>query len=152
MPPTYRLALVGFGSVNRALARMIADDGGRMGERLGFRLSIVAVSDLLLGSAHDAGGLDLAELTALPAEQGALASVQGGRAEADNEALIKNSSVDIVAEATFTDARTGEPRGNPLPVGARRRQACRHDQQGPCRVPRRGVARARRRTRRFLRH
>ncbi len=111
MPPTYRLALIGFGSVNRALARMIADDGGRMGERLGFRLSIVAVSDLLLGSAHDAGGLDLDELTALPAEKGALASVRGGRAEADNEALIKNSSADIVSEATFTDARTGEPAG-----------------------------------------
>lgn len=109
MTPIYKLALIGFGNVNRALAQIIADDGPGMAERLGFELSIVAVSDLFLGSAYDPDGLDLDALTSLPAEKGALASVSGGKAEAENEALIKDSVADIVAEATFTDAQTGEP-------------------------------------------
>lgn len=109
MAPTYELALVGFGNVNRALTQIIADDGPKMSENLGFSLSVVAVSDLFLGSAYDPNGLDLETLTTLPAEKGALASVANGKAEADNETLIKDSGTDIVAEATFTDAQTGEP-------------------------------------------
>lgn len=109
MTPTYRLALIGFGNVNRALAQIIADDGANMAERLGFELSIVAVSDLSLGSAQDPDGLDLEVLISLPAENGALAFGSGGGAEADNEALSKGSVANIVAEATFTDAQTGEP-------------------------------------------
>ena len=109
MTPTYRLALIGFGNVNRALAQIIADDGASMAERLGFELSIVAVSDLFLGSVYDPEGLDLDALTALPADKGVLASVPGGKADADNETFIRESVADIVAEATFTDAQTGEP-------------------------------------------
>jgi homoserine dehydrogenase len=60
MTQTYRLALIGFGNVNRALAQIIADDGANMVERLGFDLSIVAISDLFLGSVYDPEGLDLA--------------------------------------------------------------------------------------------
>lgn len=109
MTSTYRLALIGFGNVNRALAQIIADDGAGMAERLGFELSIVAVSDLFLGSVYDPEGLDLNALTSLPAEKGALESLPGGKADADNEALIKESAADIIAEATFTDPQTGEP-------------------------------------------
>jgi homoserine dehydrogenase len=109
MTSTYRLALIGFGNVNRALAQIIADDGASMAERLGFELSIVAVSDLFLGSVYDPDGLDLDALTALPAEKGALESVPAGKGDADNETLIKESVADIIAEATFTDSQTGEP-------------------------------------------
>lgn len=109
MTDSYKLALIGFGNVNRALAQIIADDGTSMAERLGFELTIVAVSDLFLGSAYDPSGLDLGALNSLPAEKGALDSIVNGRREADNESLIKNSAADIVAEATFTDAQTGEP-------------------------------------------
>ena len=109
MTDSYKLALIGFGNVNRALAQIIADDGANMAERLGFKLSIVAVSDLFLGSVYEPEGVDLGTLTSLPAEKGALALVPGGNADADNETLIKESVADIVAEATFTDANTGEP-------------------------------------------
>ncbi len=109
MSRTYKLALIGFGNVNRALAQIIAEDGADMATRLGFDLSIVAVSDLFLGSAYDPNGLDLRGLTTLPAEKEALSKLAGGKTEADNEALIKDSVADIVAEATFTDSTTGEP-------------------------------------------
>jgi homoserine dehydrogenase len=109
MIKTYKLALLGFGNVNRALAQIIADDGADMAKRLGFELSIVAVSDLFLGSAYDGDGLDLRALTALPAEKGALSAIVGGRSGSNNEVLIKDTVADIVAEATPTDSKTGEP-------------------------------------------
>ena len=89
MTDSYKLALIGFGNVNRALTQIIADDCANMAERLGFELSIVAVSDLFFGSVYDPKGLDLGTLTSLPAEKGALASVPGGFADANNEMLIK---------------------------------------------------------------
>lgn len=105
----YRLALIGFGGVGRALAEILRDKGAELREKEGAELSIVAVSDLRLGMAEDPQGLDLAALTALPNEPGALATLSGGRAEPDNEAVIKQSPADIVVEATFTNPETGEP-------------------------------------------
>ena len=46
--PTYNLALIGFGGVNRALAQLIADVPNRFAH-LGFDLQVVAITDLLMG-------------------------------------------------------------------------------------------------------
>ncbi len=48
----YNIALIGFGGVNRALAELIAAKNQLWERDLGFRLNIVAVSDLYLGSVH----------------------------------------------------------------------------------------------------
>jgi len=105
----YKIALVGFGGVNRGLAQLIAERNAEWRATLGFGLTIVGVTDLFLGSVLDRDGLDAAELVALPAEQGALARIAGGTAEAFNETVIKQSGADIIAEATFTNPVDGEP-------------------------------------------
>lgn len=105
----YKIALVGFGGVNRALAQLIAERNARWQQELGFSLKIVGVTDLFLGSAIDRDGLDAATLVALPASKGALAQLAQGSAEAFNEAVIKQSGADIIAEATFTNPKDGEP-------------------------------------------
>jgi len=105
----YKIALVGFGGVNRGLAQLIAERNASWKAALGFGLTIVGVTDLFLGSVVNRNGLDAAELAALPAEKGALARIAGGTAEAFNETVIKQSDADIIAEATFTNPVDGEP-------------------------------------------
>ncbi|KJZ39028.1 homoserine dehydrogenase [Pseudomonas fluorescens] len=105
----YKLALVGFGGVNRALAQMIAEHNENWKTELGFTLKIVGVTDLFLGSVIGREGLDAALLAKLPAVKGALAQLPGGAAEALNEAVIKDCGADIIVEATFTNPVDGEP-------------------------------------------
>jgi len=117
----YKLALVGFGGVNRALAQLIAERNEQWKTELGFTLKIVGVTDLFLGSVIGREGLDASVLARLPAAKGALAQLAGGEVAALNEAVIKDSGADIIVEATGHFV---------LPLGAGGRPACRHHQQG----------------------
>ena len=56
----YKIALVGFGGVNRGLARLVAERNGAWQRELGFSLKIVGVTDLFLGSIIDRNGFDAA--------------------------------------------------------------------------------------------
>lgn len=105
----YKIALVGFGGVNRGLAQLVADRNAEWKASLGFGIKIVGVTDLFLGSIVAKEGLDAKQLVALPIEKGALAQMPGGTAEALNEAVIKHSGADMIAEATFTNPVDGEP-------------------------------------------
>ncbi|WP_250475179.1 homoserine dehydrogenase [Caballeronia sp. GAFFF1] len=105
----YKVALIGFGGVNRALAQLAAENNPRWRRDLGFELRIVGVSDLYLGSVISQAGLNLDELCAIPAESGALARVPGGSSKPFTEEVITQSGADIVAEATFTNPVDGQP-------------------------------------------
>ena len=106
---TYRLALVGFGNVGRGLAQLLIDKKKQLALDPEIEIKVTAVSDMFLGFASDPNGLNLRELQRLPVEKGALAKLPGGKAQADNEAAITADHVDIVAELTFTNPKTGEP-------------------------------------------
>jgi len=105
----YKIALLGFGGVNRALAQLVSEKNDAWAEELGFTLKIVGVSDIFLGSVVGKNGLDPEALVALPATKGALASFENGSAEPANETVICHSGADIVAEATFTNPVDGQP-------------------------------------------
>jgi homoserine dehydrogenase len=105
----YKIALVGFGGVNRALAQLICERNQLWQSTLGFTLKIVGVTDLFLGSIMNPEGLDALALTNLPSAKGAFKQLEGGQAEAFNEAVIKQSGADIISEATFTNPVDGEP-------------------------------------------
>jgi homoserine dehydrogenase len=104
---TYNLALVGFGGVNRALAALIRDEPHRFAS-LGFELRVVAITDLAFGSLVQDDGIDLASVLAMP-RGASFEGLRGGSREPRNEEVIKNSSADIVVEATFTSPVDGEP-------------------------------------------
>ena len=61
----YNIALIGFGNVNRALANIISSNPEKFRSELGFNISIVAVSDIYLGSVYSPEGIDLALLNNL---------------------------------------------------------------------------------------
>lgn len=105
----YNIALIGFGGVNRALAQLVAERNDHWQAELGFRLNIVAVTDLNLGSVVSENGIDARMLVETRFQKGGFASLSGGSAEADNETVIKRAPADIVAEATFTNPEDGEP-------------------------------------------
>src|SRR5690242_21865954 len=99
----YKIALVGFGGVNRGFAQLVADCNAEWKEALGFTIKIVGVTDLFLGSIVAKDGLDAKQLVALPVEKGAFAQLPGGNAEAFNESVIKHYGADIFAYATFNN-------------------------------------------------
>ncbi|WP_426128380.1 homoserine dehydrogenase [Pararhizobium sp. PWRC1-1] len=105
----YNIALVGFGGVNRALAGLVAENNDNWNVQLGFRLNIVAVSDLHLGSVISPNGIDARMLVETKFAKGGFAQLSGGSAEADNEKVIRRAPADIIAEATFTNPLDGEP-------------------------------------------
>jgi homoserine dehydrogenase len=105
----YNIALIGFGGVNRALAELIASKNQLWERDLGFRLNIVAVSDLYLGSVVSANGLDAKTLVESKFANGGFGQLSGGSAEANNETVIKTAPADIIVEATFTNPTDGEP-------------------------------------------
>ncbi|ACI58279.1 Homoserine dehydrogenase (plasmid) [Rhizobium leguminosarum bv. trifolii WSM2304] len=105
----YNIALIGFGGVNRALAELIASKNPLWERDLGFRLNIVAVSDLYLGSVISPNGLDATTLVESKFAKGGFSQLSGGSAEANNEVVIKNAPADIIVEATFTNPKDGEP-------------------------------------------
>lgn len=105
----YNIALIGFGGVNRALAQLVAERNDLWQSELGFRLNIVAVTDLNLGSVVSRNGIDARMLVETNFEKGGFARLSGGSAEADNEKVIRQAPADIVVEATFTNPHNGEP-------------------------------------------
>ncbi|MBB6219599.1 homoserine dehydrogenase [Rhizobium leguminosarum] len=105
----YNIALIGFGGVNRALTELLATKSPLWERDLGFRLNIVAVSDLHLGSVISPNGLDAKTLVEANFAKGGFGRLSGGSAETDNEAIIKTAPADIVVEATFTNPTDGEP-------------------------------------------
>lgn len=106
---TYNISLIGFGGVNRALAELIASRNDDWQESLGFRLNIVGVSDLNLGSVISPNGIDPRVLIETRFEPGGFAGLSGGSADPRSLTVVREAPADIVVEATFTDVETGEP-------------------------------------------
>lgn len=105
----YKIGLIGFGGVNRALAELIATHNNSWEDSLGFRLSIVAVTDLQLGSVISPNGIDARMLIEAKFARGGFAKLSGGSAEPNNEHVIRTAPADIIVEATFTNPDNGEP-------------------------------------------
>ncbi|MDR0488754.1 MAG: homoserine dehydrogenase [Propionibacteriaceae bacterium] len=108
MSRNYNLALIGFGNVNRALTEVIHYDGAALAEKLGFTLTVTAITDLRFGAVVDGQGVDLGAALSLAPGQ-TFASLPGGMETCDNQAIICNGPADIVMEATFTNPEDGEP-------------------------------------------
>lgn len=102
------IALIGFGGVNRALAELILGQGEELSLELGFSMRVVAITDLRLGSLMRAEGIDLEAVFSMPAEA-TFAGWSGGTAAPQNDYVIRNTTADIVVEATFTNPIDGEP-------------------------------------------
>ena len=103
-----RIALLGFGPVNRSFAEILADKGEGLYQRYGVRLMVTAAVDST-GGALDVEGLDPGRLV----KAKGFGSVAGypGKGQTGLQGLdaLARSEADIVLEATTVSMQDGEP-------------------------------------------
>jgi homoserine dehydrogenase len=107
---TYRIALVGCGTVGIGFLKILRDKGGLLKSKYGFEAKVVAVSDKVKGAVLADDGLDLRAF---------VAHVEAGKpiGEFDPKAIhgldsvetIRRAKADMVVEVAWTDIKTGEP-------------------------------------------
>ena len=102
---TVRLALIGLGNVGQGLVQILLERGDSYAENLGLRFIVVAINDLVRGSAYNPNGLDLKTLL----QTKDLSSLPDATAGWDALATISRCNADVVVELSFTNLQTGEP-------------------------------------------
>jgi homoserine dehydrogenase len=103
-----RLALIGFGGVNRAFAEILRDRGPDLAAK-GHHFKICAVCDQRFGEVVVQGGVDLCRLTETTSDPGAFASLVGGGTSCDVFSILARSGADVAVEATYSNRVDGEP-------------------------------------------
>ena len=106
---TIRLALIGFGNVGQGLAQILYDKGNTYAAQFGLKFIIVAVTDLIYGSAYDPEGLDLSTLLQIASEHGNLSLLPSQGNHWDALTTISQSNADVIVEISYTNFETGEP-------------------------------------------
>ena len=106
---TVRLALIGFGNVGQGLAQILYDKRNTYADKFGLNFIIVAVTDLIYGSAYDPEGLDLLTLSKIASEHGNLSQLPPQGNHWDALTTISQSNADVIVEISYTNFDTGEP-------------------------------------------
>jgi homoserine dehydrogenase len=106
---TIRLALVGFGNVGQGFVKILYDKGNDYAKKFGLRFVIVAVTDLMYGSAFNPEGLDLSTLLKIGSEHGNLSQLPAQGNHWDALTMIAQSNADVIVEVSYTNFETGEP-------------------------------------------
>jgi homoserine dehydrogenase len=104
---TYKLFFLGFGTIGRALVRLILEKESMLRDSCGVELRIAAVATRRHGLAMNPDGLNGAEILRL-AETGEMIGKEFFD-EKNLESLLRSSKADIFLENTPTDRLKGEP-------------------------------------------
>jgi len=105
---TYRLVLIGFGSVGQGLAQILRYHSEWLARRYGVALQIVAICTHRRGNLYDPNGIDPASVLEEVARVGHMRDLS---ARIDREAIeiIERADADILVEASPTNLETAEP-------------------------------------------
>lgn len=106
---TIRLALIGFGNVGQGLVKILYDKGDQYTKNFGLRFIIVAITDLVYGSAYDPEGLDLPTLLKIGTQHKNLSQLPSHGNHWDALTMISHSNADVIVEISYTNFETGEP-------------------------------------------
>ncbi len=104
-----RVALIGFGAVGRAFARLLLRKGEEIRQRHGLDLRVTGIITARRGAAWDPDGLDLAAALATVEGGGDLGVLSRSPAPTETLAFIERCPADVVVEITVLDPRTGQP-------------------------------------------
>ncbi len=104
-----RIALVGFGNVGQALARILLNDAGRIVEAHGFEPSVTTIIDSH-GSCSSDEGLDLDQALKVKKKYGTVAKYPGkGKRGSDTADKIASVEAEVLVETTPSNFENGEP-------------------------------------------
>ncbi|HEX9029430.1 MAG TPA: hypothetical protein VF823_09675, partial [Anaerolineales bacterium] len=106
---TIRLALIGFGNVGKGFTQILIEKGDWYAEKFQVRFTVVAINDLLHGSAYNPEGLDLAAVLRFVAEAGNLSNFPDWGNHWDALNTIARCNADVVVEISYTNLKTGQP-------------------------------------------
>jgi homoserine dehydrogenase len=104
-----KIALLGFGNVHRALARLLLRKTQVLRDAYDLSVSVTGIATHSHGFAIDPAGLDLAQALELVAAGQPLDSLHQGHPARDTRALLAACPADLVMEATWLDPRSGQP-------------------------------------------
>lgn len=104
----YKLALIGFGNVARALSRLLVRKQDLLKSRYDITFSFSGISTGRHGSAVNPGGLDIQKALEL-VESGKSISPLSTLDVQDSLAVIQNSTADMMFENSPVDYETGQP-------------------------------------------
>ena len=102
------LALIGFGSVNRALAQLLLDKRAVLSQKYGLTFSVLGVADSR-GAVMNDEGLALSDLLAHKIAGHSVATFHGGQALPDSLTLAQAVDYDLLLEASPVNLTDGEP-------------------------------------------
>jgi len=102
------LGFVGFGNVGQGLAKILKEKGGILRQRYGFECRVTFIATGSRGSLLNPSGIDLGYALREVEEKGTLR----GHPDVTDEgtlSLISGRRAQVIAEATVTNLKTGEP-------------------------------------------
>ncbi len=105
----YNLALVGFGNVGRAFARLLARKAVPLRDQFGATCKITGIATGRHGSAIDPDGIDVARALALVESGQSLAQLSAQPAPASVLDFIRQCPADILFENSPVNQYTGQP-------------------------------------------
>jgi homoserine dehydrogenase len=104
----YRLALLGFGNVGRALARLLNRKETELKDRYGITFTVTGIATGSHGTAIDPAGLDYIKAAEL-VESGKLLNSLSKIPSKDNFDFLRRCGVDVLFENTPVNHHTGQP-------------------------------------------
>ena len=106
----YKLALLGFGNVGQALARLFLDKQAELWERQHLTFSVTGISTARHGAAINPAGLDIERALGLMQEKnGSLTSLSTLPIPQDAFEFIRRCEADVLFENTPVNYDTGQP-------------------------------------------
>src|SRR5512135_3767110 len=104
----YNLALLGFGNVGRALARLLQRKETELADRYGITFHVTGIASGHHGAAIDPSGLDLTKALEL-SEAGQSLSSLSATPVVDSFDFIRQSAADVFFENSPVTHETGQP-------------------------------------------
>jgi homoserine dehydrogenase len=104
----YKLALLGFGNVGRALARLLHRKDAELQSRYGISFSVTGIATGHHGAAINPAGLDYVRAVELVETGESLASLSRIPVQ-DNLNFLRNCEADVLFENTPVNHKTGQP-------------------------------------------
>lgn len=105
----YTISIIGLGVVGTGLAEILHTKKDLLREKYGFEYRVTGICDLIKGSIYDENGLDLGEVLKLNKERGKIIGYPCKEKGLQSVDVITKPEVDIIAEITPTNVKTGEP-------------------------------------------
>lgn len=116
----YRLALIGFGNVGRAFARLLLRKEKTLKDEYGVHFKVTGISTGMHGYAIDPNGIDLLKALSLVETGLSLDPLNKLEELGGSLELINECPADVLIETTPVNAQTGQPAINHIKAGLER--------------------------------